>query len=139
SFPVIAEKWGRGPPPRRAVWYGTGRSNQGGTAPKATIPRPSVIHVAQERAAIPLPDRVTIALAALAETAREGLLALSVGLGLAAVGEIFEEELTQLVRPRRKHSPKRQAYRHGQERRHLTLGGRRVEVPEAAGADHSRC
>ena len=56
------------------------------------------------------------------------LLALSVGLGLAAVGEIFEEELTQLVGPRGKHSPERQAYRHGQERRQLTLGGRRVEV-----------
>ena len=94
----------------------------------ATISRPSVIHVAQEEAAIPLPERVTIALAALAETAREGLLALSVGVGLAVVGEIFEEELTQLVGPRGKHSPERRAYRHGQERRQLTLGGRRVGV-----------
>ncbi len=37
----------------------------------ATLPRPSVVHVAKE-AAIPLPERVTIALAQLAETAREG-------------------------------------------------------------------
>ena len=93
----------------------------------ATLPRSSVVHVAEE-AAIPLPDRVTIALAELAETAREGLLALSVGVGLAVVGEIFEEELIQLVGPHGKHSPERQAYRQGQERRQLTLGSRRVEV-----------
>ena len=94
----------------------------------ATIPRPSIVHVAQDRAEIPLPERVTVGLAALEETAREGLLALSVGLGLAVVGEIFEEELTELVGPRGKHDQKRQAYRHGHEDRQLTLGGRRVEV-----------
>jgi putative transposase len=94
----------------------------------ATIPRPSIVHVAEERATIPLPERVTIALAALSETAREGLLALSVGVGLAVVGEIFEEEMLRLVGPRGKHDPQRKAYRHGQEDRQLTLGGRRVEV-----------
>jgi putative transposase len=94
----------------------------------ATTPRPSIVHVAQERVTIPLPERVTIALAALSETAREGLLALSVGVGLAVVGEIFEEEMMQLVGPRGKHDPQRKAYRHGQEDHQLTLGGRRVEV-----------
>jgi putative transposase len=94
----------------------------------ATVPRPSLIHVAHTEAPIALPERVTIGLAALTETAREGLMALSVGLGLAVLSEIFEEELTQVVGPRGKHSPQRQAYRHGQERRQLTLGGRRVEV-----------
>src|SRR5262249_17256173 len=69
-----------------------------------------------------------IGLAALTETAREGLMALSAGLGLAVLGEIFEEELTQLVGPRGKHSPQRQAYRHRQERGQMTLGGRRGEV-----------
>jgi len=86
---------------------------------------------------MPLPERVTIALAALAETSREGLLALSIGLGLAVVDEIFEEELTQLVGPRGKHSQERQAYRHGRERRQLTLGGRRVEVQKPR-ADQGR-
>jgi putative transposase len=93
----------------------------------ATLPRPSLVQVAEE-AAVPLPERVTIALGALRETAREGLLALSVGVGLAVVGEIFEEEIAQVVGPRGKHDPDRQAYRHGRERRQLTLGGRRVEV-----------
>ena len=53
---------------------------------------------------------------------------LSVRVGLAVVAEIFEGEMTQLVGPRGKHSPERQAYRHGQESRQLTLGGRRVEI-----------
>jgi len=101
--------------------------------PMPTIPRRSVVHLASELAPVPFPERATIALAASAETASEGLLALSVGLGLAVVAEIFEDELTQLVGPRGKHSRERQAYRHGQERRQLTLGGRRVEVRKATG------
>src|SRR5215471_9387252 len=93
----------------------------------ATLPGSSLAHVVQQ-AAIPLPERVTIGLEAAAETAREGLLALSVRVGLAVVAEIFEEEMTQRVGPRGKHSPERRAYRHGQESRQLTLGGRRVEI-----------
>jgi putative transposase len=94
----------------------------------ATIARrPSIVHVVEE-APLPLPERVTIAFGGLAESARQGLLALSVGLGLAVVGEIFEEELTQIVGPRGKHSRGREAYRHGHEPRQLTLGGRRVAV-----------
>src|SRR5262249_5626768 len=58
----------------------------------------------------------------------EGLLALSVRIGLAVVAEVFEEEMAQLVGPRGKHSPERRAYRHGQESRQLTLGGRRIEI-----------
>ena len=93
-----------------------------------TIPRPSVIHVAQEQAPIPLPERVTIGLGAFNETVREGLLAFCVGVGLSVVGEIFEEEITQLVGPRGKHDSQRKGYRHGREDRQLTLGGRRIEV-----------
>lgn len=55
-------------------------------------------------------------------------LRISVGVGLALVGEIFEEEIGQVVGPRGKHDPERQAYRHCRERRQLTLGDRRVEV-----------
>jgi transposase-like protein len=94
----------------------------------ATIPRPSVVHVTEQKPPIPLPERVTIGLAAFTETVREGLLAFCVGVGLSVVAEIFEDEITQLVGPRGKHDPERSAYRHGQEDRQLTLGGRRVEV-----------
>ncbi len=60
----------------------------------ATISRSSLIHVAREADTIPLPERVTIGLAAFNETIREGLLAFCVGVGLSVVGEIFEEEIT---------------------------------------------
>ncbi len=93
----------------------------------ATLPRPSLVHVAREDP-VPLPERVTIALGALREAAREGLLALSVGVGLAVVGEVLEEEIVQMVGPRGKHDPERRAYRHGRERQQLTLGGRWVEL-----------
>ena len=94
----------------------------------ATIPRPSVVHLAEERPPFPLPEQVTVGLAAFQETVREGLLAFCVGVGLSVVAEIFEEEITQLVGPRGKHDRERKGYRHGQEERQLTLGGRRVEV-----------
>lgn len=78
-------------------------------------------------------DRVTIALASLGESARQGLLAFCVGVGLSVVHEIFEEELTQLVGPRGKHDPQPAGYRHGREDRQLTLGGGRVEVKKPRG------
>lgn len=81
-----------------------------------------------EEAAINLPERVTIALGKMAGGVKQGLLALSVGVGLAVVAEIFDAEVTELVGPRGRHDRMRPAYRHGEEPRHLTLGGRRVQV-----------
>ena len=69
----------------------------------ATIPRPSLTQLAEERPTVPLPERVTIGLAGFSETVREGLLAFCVGVGLSVVGEILEEEITQLVGPRGQH------------------------------------
>src|SRR5579859_2066031 len=94
----------------------------------ATIPRRLHVVSPAEEAAINLPERVTIALGELAGAVKQGLLALSVGVGLAVVDEIFDAELTELVGPRGRHDPMRQAYRHGEEPRQLTLGGRRVQV-----------
>ncbi len=64
----------------------------------------------------------------LASAVKKGLLALSVGVGLAVVHELFEAEVTRLAGPKGKHDPVRRAYRHGQESRQVTLGGRRVQV-----------
>src|SRR5262249_44858065 len=99
----------------------------------ATLPRSSLIQVARPEPPIPLPERITIALEALGESAREGLLAFCVGVGLSVVHEIFEEEITQLVGPRGRHDPERRGYRHGQEDRQLTLGGRRGAGEKARG------
>lgn len=92
-----------------------------------TIPHPRTI-TKPELGAADLPEQVTVALAKLVGAAKEGLLALSVGVGLAVVQEIFQEEVRRLVGPKGKHDPARMANRHGQEWRQLTLGGRRVAV-----------
>ncbi len=76
----------------------------------------------------PLPPRVQEALGELVGVAQEGLLALSVGLGLGVLGELMEEEVTELVGPKGRHDPERGAVRHGHEGGEVTLGGRRVGV-----------
>ena len=68
------------------------------------------------------------ALGALAGVAREGLLALSVGVGLGVLAELMEEEVTEVVGPRGRHDPGRSAVRHGRDQGEVTLGGRRVAV-----------
>lgn len=94
-----------------------------------TIPRPRLVsRSADALEADDLPEHVTIAVRELAGSVRAGLLALSVGVGLAVVHELFEAEVTRLAGPRGKHDPDRRAYRHGQESRRVTLGGRRVQV-----------
>ena len=93
-----------------------------------TIPRPRLVSRATELPVEDLPEQVTIALRELAGAAKEGLLAFSVGIGLAVLDELFEAEVTRLAGPKGKHDPERQAYRHGHEARQVTLGGRRVPV-----------
>jgi len=76
----------------------------------------------------PLPPKVQEALGELVGAAREGLLALSVGVGLGVVHELMEFEVTEVVGPKGKHNPDRTAMRHGHEDGSMTLGGRRVPV-----------
>jgi putative transposase len=76
----------------------------------------------------PLPAQIQEALGELVGAAREGLLALSVGVGLSVVHELMEAEVTEIVGPKGEHNPERTAKRHGHERGSMTLGGRRVEV-----------
>jgi transposase-like protein len=75
-----------------------------------------------------LPERVQEALGELVGAAREGLLALSVGVGLGVLTELMEEEVDDVVGPKGKHNEERTAVRHGHEDGEVTLGGRRVEV-----------
>jgi putative transposase len=75
-----------------------------------------------------LPERVQEALGELAGAAREGLLALSVGVGLGVLHELMEAEVDEVVGPRSRHDPDRTAKRHGHEDGSVTLGGRRVPV-----------
>src|SRR5918995_411140 len=87
-----------------------------------------------------LPAQIQEALGELVGAAREGLLALSVGVGLGVVHELMELEVDEVVGPRGKHDPDRVAVRHGHEDGSMTLGGRRVAVrrPRMRTADDER-
>ena len=74
------------------------------------------------------PGRVQEALGQLVGAAREGLLALSVEVGLGVLRELLEQEVDELVGPKGKWNPDRTAVRHGHETGEVTLGGRRVAV-----------
>jgi transposase-like protein len=76
----------------------------------------------------PLPPQIQEALGELVGAAREGLLALSVGVGLGVVHELMELEVEDVVGAKGKHNPDRVAKRHGHENGSMTLGGRRVKV-----------
>jgi putative transposase len=75
-----------------------------------------------------LPERVQEALGPLMGAAKEGLLALSVEVGLGVLRELLEEEVRAIVGPKGKWNRDRTAVRHGGESGEVTLGGRRVQV-----------
>jgi putative transposase len=103
------------------------------------VPAPKVVTTV-EASESPLPAEIQEALGELVGAAREGLLALSVGVGLGVVHELMELEVTEVVGPKGKHNPDRTAKRHGHEDGSLTLGGRRVRVrrPRMRTADDER-
>ena len=82
----------------------------------------------EEEQELALPAKVQEALGELVHCAKEGLLALSVGVGLGLLAEMLEEEVDEVVGPKGKHNPERTAVRHGHEDGEVTLGGRRVAV-----------
>jgi putative transposase len=75
-----------------------------------------------------LPERVQEALGELVGAAKEGLLALSVEVGLGVLYELLELEVDEVVGPKGKWNRDRSAVRHGHEDGEVTLGGRRVAV-----------
>jgi putative transposase len=69
--------------------------------------------------------------------AKEGLLALSVEVGLGVLRELLEQEVSEFVGPKGRWNRDRTAVRHGHENGEVTLGGRRVSVkrPRVRSAD----
>lgn len=100
----------------------------------------SKVVTALEASESPLPPQIQQALGELVGAAREGLLALSVGVGLGVVHELMAAEVDEVVGPKGKHNPDRVAKRHGHEDGSMTLGGRRVPVrrPRMRTADDER-
>jgi len=86
-----------------------------------------------------LPVRVQEALGELAGAAKEGLLALSIGVGFGVLNELMAEEVDVVVGPKGRHDVGRAAVRHGSEAGAVTLGARRVAVlrPRVRAADGS--
>ncbi len=91
------------------------------------VSTPKVV-MAVQAAESPLPPKIQEALGELVGAAREGLLALSVGVGLGVVHELMELEVTEVVGPKGKHNADRTAVRHGHEDGSMTLGARRTAV-----------
>lgn len=87
-----------------------------------------VASVSEGAEAAGLSEGVQAALGELVGAAREGLLAMSVGVGLGVLHELMAEEVHEVCGPRGKHDPERVAYRHGSDEGEVTLGSRRVAV-----------
>jgi putative transposase len=108
---------------------------EGGTAVMENVPVGQAATTREE-----LPPRVREALGELVGAAKDGLLALSVGVGLGVLTELMEEEVDEVVGTKGRHDPDRTAVRHGHDPGEVTLGGRRVAVerPRVRSADGER-
>src|SRR5437588_3964984 len=86
-----------------------------------------------------MPDAVSVTLAELAGSLREGLLALAVGAGFQVMAAIIDDSVGGLAGPKGRHDPGRAAVRHGTEDGSVTLGGRRVPIrrPRVRTADRT--
>jgi putative transposase len=82
----------------------------------------------QDARELVLPPGVQDALGELVGAAKDGLLALSVGVGLGVLAEMMDAEVDEVVGPKHAKDPDRSAVRHGHEAGEVTLGGRRVGV-----------
>ena len=86
------------------------------------------VRLAEREDAAQLPEQVRLAMTEAAAAAREGLLAMSVAVGLRVMGELLQAELEAKVGPKGRHDPDRTASRHGTAPGSVVLGGRRVPV-----------
>ncbi len=109
----------------------TTRAGSGRVTPKKPAEKKAATGAVHEDLGLPvwaLPESVTIALADLAETAQEGLLALAVGTGLQVMQVLMEDEVSSVVGPKGRWNADRVAVRHGSDDGEVTLGGRRVPI-----------
>ncbi len=87
-----------------------------------------VLEAAQAAADPAVPESVQVALYDIAATAREGLLALSVSVGLAVMSEVMQAEITAKVGAKHAKLADRSARRHAATDTSVVLGGRKVAV-----------
>ena len=93
-----------------------------------------VVRVASHDVAAHLPQTAEIALAGIAETMREGLLAFTTAAGLAVFRVLLDDELTALIGPKHAKAPEaRVGNWHGTTTGQVVLGGRKVTVDRPRG------
>ncbi len=80
-----------------------------------------------------MPSGITVALASIAETMREGLLAFTTATGLAVFRTLLDEELTGLIGPKHAKNPERVGNWHGTTTGQVVLGGRKISVERPRG------
>ncbi|SDY81087.1 hypothetical protein SAMN05661080_04680, partial [Modestobacter sp. DSM 44400] len=56
---------------------------------------------------VAVPERVSVAMAEIAESMQEGLLALAVGAGMQVMSALMEADVSALAGPKGKHNPER--------------------------------
>ena len=117
---------------------GIGRSAKNSYSKGTTMKKSSQIQCV-DASTCAVPERVSVAMAEIAENMGEGLLALAVGAGLQVMAALMEADVSALTGPKGRHDAARIAVRHGRERGSVTLGGRRVPVtrPRVRAADGS--
>jgi len=89
------------------------------------------VRVVDRADAADLPElsaEVRVSLTDIAATAREGLLAMSVAVGLQVMAELMDDEITAAVGPKHAKLADRTAVRHGATTGSVVLGGRKVTV-----------
>ena len=114
-----------------AGWQGVGQPPSRSTKKGTAVSTVANLRVVSKDRAPQLPDlseEVRLALSEAAESAREGLLAMSVATGLKVMHAMMEAEITGLAGPKGRHNPGRAAVRHGSTPSSVTLGARRVPV-----------
>jgi putative transposase len=83
----------------------------------------------QDAAELPeLSDELRVALTDIAGVAREGLLAMSVAVGLQVMAELMDDEVTAVVGPKHARLADRTAVRHASAAGSVVLGGRKITV-----------
>jgi hypothetical protein len=112
---------------------GGSAKTEGGSAVNQTGP---VAEATSDEAV--LPERVQEAFGTLLGAAKEGLLALSVEVGLGVLFELLEEEVEGAVGPKGKWNPDRTAVRHGHENGEVDARWPARAGPPAAGPDRGR-
>jgi putative transposase len=69
------------------------------------VPKDTHRTATTDRAQLVLPEQVTVAVAELAQAARDGLLALAVGTGLQVLQAMLAEDVARLVGPKAATTP----------------------------------